>query len=172
MSQDTSENETGEVLDTLKDKYLTFHLFGEDYGIEIRYVTEIIGVQKITPVPKTPPYINGVINLRGRVIPIMDVRTRFHHPTCEYDERTCVIIVKLEDSLIGLIVDTVLEVVNIPSDNIQIPPGRMTHQNQFVQGLGKLGDRIKILLDVTKLLAEEEISILNDIANSESESVL
>lgn len=160
--QDTAENE---VADTLRDKYLTFHLAGEDYGIEIRYVTEIIGVQKITPVPNTPHYLKGVINLRGRVIPIMDVRRRFHLPECEYDERTCVIVVRLAETLIGLVVDTVSEVVAIPATDIQPPPGRSSHQNQFVQGLGKLGDGIKILLDVTRLLAEEELTIMGDLAS-------
>lgn len=164
MSQNITENNEHEIADTLRDKYLTFHLAGEDYGLEIRYVTEIIGVQKITPVPNTPHYLKGVINLRGKVIPIMDVRRRFHLPECEYDERTCVIVVRLFETLIGLVVDTVSEVVAIPSSDIQPPPGRTSHQNQFVQGLGKLGDGIKILLDVTKLLAEEELSIMGELS--------
>lgn len=165
MSQNIPETNEHEIADTLRDKYLTFHLAGEDYGLEIRYVTEIIGVQKITPVPNTPHYLKGVINLRGKVIPIMDVRRRFHLPECEYDERTCVIVVRLSETLIGLVVDTVSEVVAIPSSDIQPPPGRTSHQNQFVQGLGKLGDGIKILLDVTKLLAEEELSIMGELAS-------
>ena len=109
--------------DTQKDKYLTFHLGSEDYGIEIRHVTEIIGIQKITVIPEMPDYIKGVINLRGKIIPVMDVRIRFRLPERAYDERTCVVVVNIRDAAIGLVVDTVSEVADIPESQIEPATG-------------------------------------------------
>ncbi len=149
--------------DTLSSRYLTFHLGAEDYGIEIRYVTEIVGVQKITEVPDMPEFVKGVINLRGQVIPIMDVRLRFNLPPRDYDERTCVIVVNIEGSVVGLIVDTVQEVREIRPENVSPAPklGR-SEKVRYILGMGKVGDEVKILLDVGKLLREEEIVALQD----------
>ncbi len=145
--------------DTLKDKYLTFHIGNEDYGIAIRFVTEIIGMQKITEVPETPDYIKGIINLRGKVIPVMDVRLRFKMQARDYDERTCVVVVNHNDIAVGLVVDTVSEVVDIPIDQIEASPdfsgGKGGH---FVEGLGKIGSDIKMLLNINCLLyGDQEI---------------
>ncbi|HKL27331.1 MAG TPA: chemotaxis protein CheW, partial [Desulfuromonadales bacterium] len=96
--------------DTQKGKYLTFHLGKEDFGIEIRHVTEIIGIQKITEVPDMPDFVRGVINLRGQVIPVMDVRTRFRMQHRDYDERTCIVVVNVAEKTVGLVVDKVNEV--------------------------------------------------------------
>jgi len=147
--------------DTQKDKYLTFHLAGEDYGIEIRYVTEIIGIQKITDVPDMPPFIRGVINLRGKVIPVMDVRTRFRLPARDYDERTCIIVVDISNCAIGLVVDQVNEVADIPEAQVEPPPktGKGT-SSRFIKGMGKMGDEVKILLDVGMILLDEEKAAL------------
>lgn len=98
---------------SLKDKYLTFKVHDEDYGIEIRYVIEIIGIQKITQIPDMPSFIKGVINLRGRVIPLIDIRLRFNLEEIEYGNRTCIVVVAVGDAYFGLIVDTVSEVVDI-----------------------------------------------------------
>ncbi|NLM79860.1 MAG: purine-binding chemotaxis protein CheW, partial [Clostridiales bacterium] len=95
-------------------RYLTFSLDSECYGIEIKYVTEIIGIQPITEVPEMPEYIKGIINLRGRIIPVMDVRLRFKKPFREYDERTCIIVIEIRDIVLGLIIDRVSEVLTIP----------------------------------------------------------
>ena len=143
--------------DTMENKFLTFHLGPEDYGIEIRYVTEIIGVQKITDVPDMPDYIKGVINLRGKVIPVMDVRARFKLPARAYDERTCIIVVQVNGTAVGLVVDEVSEVANIARDQIEPPPrtGR-GKSSRFFSGMGKMGDEVKILLDVERLLYDEE----------------
>lgn len=144
--------------DTQKDKYLTFHLDREDFAIEIRYITEIIGIQAITQVPDMPGFIRGVINLRGKVIPIMDVRSRFHLPHRDYDERTCIIVVNIDDTSVGLVVDEVREVVDIPESQVE-PPPRVTNksgENRFMQGIGKIGEEVKIILDVTKLLYDEK----------------
>lgn len=145
--------------DTQKDKFLTFHLAGEDYGIEIAYVTEIIGIQKITDVPDMPDFVKGVINLRGKVIPVMDVRRRFNLEERDYDERTCIIVVDMNDAAVGLVVDKVNEVADIPEDQIEPPPrtGKDT-SSRFIHGMGKIEDEVKILLKVDKLLFDDELT--------------
>ncbi len=143
--------------DTQKGKYLTFRLAKEDYGIEIRNVTEIIGIQKITEIPELPDYIKGVINLRGKVIPVMDVRLRFSLPARDYDERTCIVVVDIDDKSVGLVVDQVNEVADIPDENIEPPPRTRRESGRFIQGLGKMEKEVKILLDVNRLLYDEEL---------------
>ena len=128
--------------DTMENKFLTFHLGQEDYGLEIRHVTEIIGVQKITDVPDMPDYIKGVINLRGKVIPVMDVRARFKLPARAYDDRTCIIVVQYNGTA---------------RDQIEPPPRTSRGKSsRFFSGMGKMGDEVKILLDVERLLYDEE----------------
>jgi purine-binding chemotaxis protein CheW len=167
MSESTGREDAGlfdeEDEDTLKDRYLTFHLNGEDYGVEIRFVTEIVGIQKITEVPDMPNFVKGVINLRGQVIPVMDVRLRFGMDPKEYDERTCVVVVELNNTAVGLVVDTVEEVREIPEKNVSPPPQvAQGASSRYILGMGKVEDEVKILLDVNKLLFEED---LNKIAN-------
>jgi purine-binding chemotaxis protein CheW len=143
--------------DTQREKYLTFHLSDETYGIEIRHVREIIGIQKITEVPEMPDFLRGVINLRGQVIPVMDVRTRFKMDRRDYDDRTCVIVVEVQDSTMGLVVDTVSEVADIPDADVQAPPKvKKAASSRYIKGMGKTGDEVKILLDADKLLYEDE----------------
>ena len=152
MAEDTTMSNL-EDEDTQKDKYLTFHLAGEDYGIEIQYVIEIIGIQNITDVPDMPEFIRGVINLRGKVIPIMDVRARFGMENRDYDDRTCIIVVNIDNTEVGLVVDEVSEVADIPEKNVE--PAPKTSQNSdhsFIQGMGLVNDDVKILLNVHKLL--------------------
>ncbi|RME33394.1 MAG: purine-binding chemotaxis protein CheW [Deltaproteobacteria bacterium] len=146
-----------EEVDGLKGKYLTFHIADEDYGIEIRHVTEIIGIQAITEVPDMPAFIKGVINLRGNVIPVMDVRLRFRLPEIPYEERTCIVVVNIESKTVGLVVDRVNEVVDIADADIEPPPRTKSESSQYIQGMGKVGDQVKILLDVDRLLCCEEI---------------
>jgi len=153
--------EAGVEADVQQDKYLTFVINGQDYGIDIRYVTEIIGIQKITELPELLNFVKGVINLRGKVIPIIDVRLRFGFPEREYDERTCIIVVDMNESSIGLVVDSVNEVLDIPSSQIDPPPKvKKGKENRFIQGLGKVEDSVKILLDVHKLLFDEELEAI------------
>ncbi len=149
--------------DTLSSRYLTFHLGNEDYGIEIRYVIEIVGMQKITEVPDMPDFVKGVINLRGQVIPVMDVRLRFNMEPRDYDERTCVIVVDLGGSVAGLIVDKVQEVCEIPPDNVSPAPqlGK-TRKSRYILGMARVGKDVKILLDMDKLLRKEEVEALED----------
>ncbi len=152
------ETVNNELLDDLddddqRDKYLTFQIGEEEYGVGISFVTEINGVQPITELPDVADFIKGVINLRGNIVPVIDVRTRFGMPEREYDDRTCIIRVHYNDISVGLIVDQVAEVLNIKEDHIQAPP-RVTSGggNQFIQGLGRVDESVKILLDIDKLL--------------------
>ncbi len=153
------DNETdSEVEDLQEDKYLTFHLNNEEYGIEIRKVTEIIGIQPITSVPDMPAYIKGVINLRGKVIPLMDVRLRFNISELQYNDRTCIIVININNYHIGLIVDYVSEVLDIPKSQVEPPPQiHNVKVHNFIQGMGKIGEKVKILLNADKLLFEKDI---------------
>lgn len=154
--------------DTQKDKFLTFAVGKEDYGIEIYHVTEIIGIQDITEVPDMPEYVKGVINLRGKVIPVMDVRLRFKIQEREYDDRTCIVVVEMNGAAVGLVVDTVREVSNIPESQIEPPPNVSEGNKQlFIKGLGKIGDNVKILLDVSKLLYKDDITTVQSVAADE-----
>ena len=143
--------------DTQRGKFLTFCIGKEDYGIEIKYVTEIIGMQYIAEVPELPDYVKGIVNLRGKIIPVIDVRLRFGKDSIEYNDRTCIIVIDIEDTLVGLIVDNVSEVIGINENEIVPPPDVKTgFHNRYVKGIGKVGDKIKLLLDCEKLLADDE----------------
>ena len=145
--------------DTLRNMYLTFRLGNEDYGIEIRYVTEIVGMQKITEVPDMPLFVKGVVNLRGQVIPVLDMRLRFNMEPRDYDERTCIIVVNINSSQVGLVVDTVNEVRNINDDQISPPPRTAGASSaQYIQGMGKVGEEVIILLEGQRLLFEQEMA--------------
>jgi len=144
---------------SVEDLYLIFHLDREDYGIGIQNVTEIVGKQNITRVPNMPNYVKGVINLRGQVIPVIDVRTRFGLNFRDYDDRTCSIVINVNAMQFGLIVDVVDEVISIDPDKISPPPATLSQNNRFIHGLGRAenSDRVKILLDVERLFKDEEI---------------
>ncbi|MBC3796149.1 chemotaxis protein CheW [Acetobacterium tundrae] len=140
-----------------KGQYLTFLLEDEAYGIWIGYVTEIIGILPYMEVPELPDYIRGIINLRGRIIPIMDMRLRFSKTFVDYNERTCIIVTDIEADTVGLIVDSVSEVVTIADDNINDKPMMSTGiSNQFVKNIGKVGDEVILLLDCEKVLMHNE----------------
>ena len=163
--EDLDDDEEDE--DTQKDKFLTFTVGKEDYGLEIYHVTEIIGIQKITEVPDMPDYVKGVINLRGKVIPIMDVRKRFKFAEREYDDRTCIVVVNINDTSLGLVVDTVKEVSDIPEKDIQPPPEIAEGNRQFfISGLGKIDEEVKILLDAEKLLSKSDLSNVSSVAST------
>ncbi len=150
-----------EDIDSQKDKFLTFQIADEEFAIPIGHVIEIVGIQKITEVPDMPDFVKGVINLRGKVIPVMDVRIRFRLPSVAYDDRTCVVVVSVSDVTLGLVVDTVSEVVDIPESNISPPPRfSSATSGRYVSGMGKIGEAVKIIIDVAKLLREEEVAAL------------
>lgn len=150
--------------DTQKGKYLTFSLGNESYGIEIQYVTEIIGIQTITEIPELPDYVKGIINLRGKIIPVMDVRLRFKKEVKDYNDRTCIIVIDIMDLSIGLIVDSVAEVMNIPEQDIEVPPKmNKGYNNRFIKNIGKVGNEVKLLLDCERLLNGDDISEISDV---------
>ncbi|MEN6316856.1 MAG: chemotaxis protein CheW [Clostridiaceae bacterium] len=149
--------------DTQKGRFLTFMLGQETFGIEIKYVTEIIGIQAITEIPELPDYIKGIINLRGKIIPVMDVRLRFKKEPIEYNDRTCVIVIDIKDLSIGLIVDSVAEVITIPDQDIVEPPQmNKGFSNRYIKNIGKVGNDVKLLLDCEKLLTEDELASLSE----------
>jgi purine-binding chemotaxis protein CheW len=157
------------VEDAQEGRHLTFIIGKEEYGIEIKHVTEIIGIQKITDLPNLPSFIKGVINLRGKVIPVLDVRLRFNFEEREYDDRTCIIVVNINDTSVGLIVDQVSEVMDIPAENVELPPKiSIATSNRYIQAFGKIGEEVKILLDTQKLLFDEELEqLVNSVAEDE-----
>jgi purine-binding chemotaxis protein CheW len=144
-------------------KYLTFSLAGEEYGIGILKVKEIIGLMTITPVPKTPEHIKGVINLRGKVIPVVDLRLKFGMPGAESTERTCIIVVEIismgNKIAMGIVVDSVSEVLNIKAAEIEDTPNFGSKlDTAYILGMAKAGQSVKILLDIDKVMSSEEIS--------------
>ena len=151
--------------DTQKDKYLIFSIGNQSYGIDIEYVIEIIGIEPITEVPELPDYVKGVINLRGKIIPVMDVRLKFKKEPKEYDDRTCIIVVEISNISIGLIIDRVLDVVNIDEKNISPQPKTNSNKdntNKYIKGIGKVQNEIRLLIDCYKLIEEEEIEELKN----------
>jgi purine-binding chemotaxis protein CheW len=145
-------------------KYLTFILADEEYGLEILKVREIIGIMDITAVPQMPGYVKGVINLRGKVIPVIDLRLKFDLEPAEYTDQTCVIVVDV-GSLMGVIVDTVQEVLDIDAAQIDPPPSLgAAVDTSFVLGMGKVKDDVKILLDIDKVLSGQELEGLENLS--------
>ncbi|MEI7473511.1 MAG: chemotaxis protein CheW [bacterium] len=144
-------------------KHLTFSLGNEEYGIPILKVKEIIGLMEITHVPQTPEFIKGVINLRGKIIPIMDLRLKFKMSEKDYNERTCIIVVEVNINqfkrLMGIVVDTVSEVVNIQSSEIEPPPqyGSTKIETGFLTGLGKVKGKVVMLLNIETIINCDEI---------------
>lgn len=161
----------GQRIKGIKDregKYLTFCLAGEEYGISILKIKEIIGMMPITPVPRTPVYMKGVINLRGKVIPIVDLRLKFGMEEIGYTERTCIVVVEIvghEGSMLfGIVVDSVSEVLNIRGEDIEeaLFFGQGLEMD-YILGMAKMNGRVKILLDIDRVLGSEEM-ILNEAA--------
>jgi purine-binding chemotaxis protein CheW len=161
-------NQAVKAMDDKEGKYLTFSLAGEEYGIGILKVKEIIGMMPITVVPQTPDYVKGVINLRGKVIPVIDLRLKFTIKAADYTERTCIIVVEIAaDSrtiLMGILVDSVSEVLNIKGADIEETPSFGTKLNtEFILGMAKVNGAIKILLDIDQVLSIEEIKIVDSV---------
>ena len=155
--------------DTQKGKYVTFKSGSEYFGLKIQYVNEIIVFQEITKIPESEDYIKGLINLRGKIIPVIDVRLRFKQEPFEYTDRTCIIVVNVKNIVVGLIVEKIAEVVEIQDENIIPSPsvGKADKsQNKYVYAIGKVGDKVKLLLDPDRLLNDEEINAL-DTTNSD-----
>lgn len=146
--------------DTLKDKYLTFLTDNQYFGIPIADVVQIVGVQEITPVPEFPTYAKGVINLRGNIIPIIDVRLRLRKNEAVYNERTCIIVTDIKGIYVGFIIDEVSEVVNIEKENISAPPKLGDYVNSYITGVGKIGGRVVLLLDTDRIISVKEFELI------------
>lgn len=160
-------NELFEVVeDTQRNKYLTFAIENESYGIEISHVTEIIGIQSITVLPELPEFIKGIINLRGKIIPVMDVRLRFKKESLDYNDRTCIVVIDINEISIGLIVDTVSEVLSISEGDVVPPPDlKNGHSSRYVKGIGKVGSDVKLILNCDRLLKDEELDLLSNVTH-------
>jgi purine-binding chemotaxis protein CheW len=144
------------VTDAMKDQYLTFEIDGEDYGIEIKFVEDIIRMQTITKVPDMPPFVEGITNLRGDLIGVIDVRKRFQKTPKDFDDLNCIIVIEYNEFKLGLIVDSVKETIAIESDNVVQPPNaKLRYYNQFIRNIGKVGQSVRLLLDLDRLLAQE-----------------
>ena len=180
MSRDTLQQEieqsitdesielSGEKMER-EGKYLTFSLAGEEYGIGILEIKEIIGMMPITSVPQTPEFVKGVINLRGKVIPVVDLRLRFGMASIDYDERTCIIVVEIGAAglhvVIGIVVDSVSEVLNIKGDDIEDTPTFGTALNtDYILGMAKMDGKVKILLDIAEVLGADDLTLLAEAA--------
>ena len=157
------------VMEEREGKYLTFTLADEEYGIGILKIKEIIGMMPVTTVPQTPKFVKGVINLRGKVIPVIDLRLRFGMESIDYTERTCIIVVEIDGTVgtvqIGIVVDSVSEVLNIKGEDIEDTPTFGTKMDtNYILGMAKMEGGVKILLDIDRVLNSEEISVLEKAA--------
>ena len=153
------------VMANREGKYLTFTMAKEEYGIGILKIKEIIGMMPITPVPRTPEHVKGVINLRGKVIPVVDLRLRFGMDGVEYNERTCIIVVEIVSPAgmvqIGIVVDSVSEVLNIKGEDIEDTPTFGTNlDTDYILGMAKMEGGVKILLDIDKVLSTQDVEDL------------
>jgi purine-binding chemotaxis protein CheW len=159
----------------LAGKYLTFRLADEEYGLEILKVQEIIQMQAVTKVPRTPEYMRGVINLRGKVIPVVNLRKKFNMDSSNDTDKTCIIVVQVTNGnskvVMGTIIDEVKEVLDIKSENIEETPSFGASINtDFILGMGKVGTTVKMLLDIDKVLSMTEISTMTKIAQSTAQA--
>jgi purine-binding chemotaxis protein CheW len=160
---------SSEIMEEKEGKYLTFSLAEEEYGIGILKIKEIIGMMAITTVPQTPTFVKGVINLRGKVIPVIDLRLRFGIESIDYTERTCIIVVEIDGGSgtvqIGIVVDAVSEVLNIPGKDIEDTPTFGTKlDTHYMLGMAKMEGGVKILIDIDRVLNGKEISLLEKAA--------
>lgn len=167
MSTVVSKEESVAVSAIRAGKFLSFYLGKEEFAIQVSSVREIIGLQDITPVPQTPSYIRGVLNLRGRVIPIIDLRKKCGLPEIEYGAQACIIVVRVETKTagipMGVVVDGVSEVVNIQAADVENMPDFGSEPHAYLIGVAKLKGKVKILLDINQLLSTSEILSLKSI---------
>lgn len=173
-NEDTDDTEELLEEDTSqKGMFMTFQIGKEFFGINISYVNEIIAMQPIAAIPEVDDYIKGLINLRGKILPVIDVRARFKMDPCEYTDRTCIIVIDVKSTMIGLIVEKLADVDTIAEDSISPPPslGRKEHEhNKYVYGLARTGDTVTLLLDPEKLIKQDEITAVVEDSRKEEQS--
>lgn len=166
---ESADNESKDMIEK-EGKYLTFSLSNEEYGIGILKIKEIIGMMPITAVPQTPAFIKGVINLRGKVIPVTDLRLKFSMEAMEYTERTCIIVVEIEGEsgntiMVGVVVDSVSEVLNIRGQDIEPTPAFGSKlDTDYILGMAKIEGKVKILLNIDRVLSSHEIEMLENVS--------
>jgi len=163
-----SETASGAQSDKRAGKYLTFQLTSEEFGIRVLKVREIMGLQEITAVPQTPTHVKGVINLRGKVVPVVDLRLKFGLPAAEYTQRTCIIVTQIQGEsgpvLIGIVVDGVSEVLNLTAQEIEDTPDFGDETGvRYLLGMAKVKGKVKILLDIDQVLSTQELNHLGSI---------
>jgi purine-binding chemotaxis protein CheW len=152
------ENNSALFEDTQHGRYLTFALGKESYGLEISYVKEIVGMQPVTELPEVPVCVKGIINLRGKIIPVIDMRIKFGKEAIDYNDRTCIIVIDAQNLSVGLIADRVSEVLSIDDSNIVPPPSVKTGaSNDFIKAIGKVGNEVKLLVDCERLFDSNEL---------------
>ena len=159
--------------DSQKGMLMTFQTGKEFFGISISYVNEIIAMQPIAAIPEVEDYVKGLINLRGKIIPVIDVRVRFKMEPCEYTDRTCIIVIDVKSTMICLIVERLADVDTIAEDSIAPPPslGRKEHEhNKYVYGLARTGDTVTLLLDPEKLIKQDDIMTAMEEVRKEEQS--
>lgn len=157
--------------DVRRGKYMTFPVGADVFGVELKYVNEIIQMQPIAPIPEVEDFIKGLINLRGKIIPVIDVAERFGKETFEYNDRTCIIVIEVKGVEVGLVIPSIAEVVSIDEENI-LPPPNISHataQSKFIRGIGKIGNSVKLLLDPVKLLSDDSLDFTDEQENEEEE---
>lgn len=157
--------------DIRQGKYMTFKVGQDVYGVELQYVNEILQMQPITPIPEVEHFIRGLINLRGKIIPVIDVADRFGKDAFPYTDRTCVIVIEVKGVEVGLIIENIAEVVSIREEDI-LPPPSINHgnaQSKFIRGIGKIDGEVKLLLDPIKLLSDESLDFVEKQETEEEE---
>jgi len=164
MGEEVATKESVSQMRAEAGKYLTFTLQNEEYGFEILKVKEIIGLMNITPVPRTPHFVKGVINLRGKVIPVIDLRLKFDMEEAEHTSETCVIVVDIRNTLIGIIVDSVSEVLDTKDDDLEPSPDFGTSvDTSYILGLAKGKEKVKILLDINRVLTGMDMDFMAEV---------
>ncbi len=168
MSEELLE-EFEDEQDAQKGMFMTFQMGEECYGIAITFVQEIVGIQPITAVPEIEDYIKGLINIRGKIIPVIDVRVRFKQEPFEYTDRTCIIVINVKSTIVGLIVDKIAGVITVDEREIILPPSLSqsgSGSSKYVFGLAKVDDEVKLLLDPERLIQDEDIAAFGEVVSS------
>lgn len=167
--EEEQEEQEEQEQDTQKGKYMVFKTDGEFYGLGLSCVSEIISIQPITEIPEVEDYIRGLINLRGKIIPVIDVRVRFNQEPHEYTDRTCIIIVNVNSHTVGLIVEKIVDVVSILESDIEPPPSisQAGGKNKYVFALGKSEDTVILLLDPEKLLGTDDYELVEELTGTD-----
>lgn len=156
------EIEATACVDELEHKYLTFFTDKQNFAVSIIHVVQIVGMQDITAMPEMPYYVKGIINLRGEIIPVLDMRLRLGRMEIDYDERTCIIVINIHGKHIGMIVDNVDEVIEIPDDIISPTPKVNSGENSYVTSIGKMQDKMVLILDIQMLLGISELDTITE----------